>query len=776
MVSIPTGQLARFRLHLPDSQRERVMNGQPQAVAALALLAILPIFGLQSQQTRDVPGRVLTAQDSTVIAGVTVRIPALGIGTATDAGGGFVLFGIPRARHSVTFQRIGMAPDTVFLEPDQDSLLVYLQSDAVVLPGIEAQAQLQARARFEELVQASVVSIDRNTIRTLPALAEADVVKVVQLLPGTIATNDYSVGFNVRGGEPDQNLIQMDGVTIFNPTHLGGLFSTFDANAVENVSFFMGAFPAEYGGRLSSVMDVDIRAGRSDRIGVQGQVSLISSKLLVEGPIGNTGVTFLLGGRRTYADVLVGLLTSETMPYYFYDAVGKLAAPVGAGSLSLTGYLGRDVVDWPWIKEQPGRQGVTLDASFGNRLLGLRFNHPFGRGHLTVDASYTKSNPTFGLEPGLFRADNNVDLWATKFLWALSPGATHDVRVGAGVENYDMTYEAGSESLSAEFYRAFYSPRVWSAFVDDQWRAFPWLLLRPGVRVEAVEGPDVVNWAPRLGVKAFVTRDFAITGSVGRYYQAIHSLRDQNIPWNMIDFWIGADATTPVGRSDHLVLGIERWFGLELSLTIEGYYKTFDDIVDYNLDEDPNQQGDETIPMEGEAWGVDFLLRKHLGRLTGWIAYSLTKVDRRSRGDEFPAVHDRRHNLNLILQSPGPLGSDMSVRFGYGSPLPFTPFVGEWNHRYYYAADHSLNDFDREPIASPTLNSSRYPYYGRIDISFWWETRKWGGILRPYVQLVNMLNRKNVFLYTYDYTTAPATRSAVSQLPLLPTVGVEFIF
>jgi hypothetical protein len=154
----------------------------------------------------------------------------------------------------------------------------------------------------------------------------------------------------------------------------------------------------------------------------------------------------------------------------------------------------------------------------------------------------------------------------------------------------------------------------------------------------------------------------------------------------------------------------------------------------------------------------------------------LTKVDRRSRGDEFPAVHDRRHNLNLILQSPGPLGSDMSVRFGYGSPLPFTPFVGEWNHRYYYAADHSLNDFDREPIASPTLNSSRYPYYGRIDISFWWETRKWGGILRPYVQLVNMLNRKNVFLYTYDYTTAPATRSAVSQLPLLPTVGVEFIF
>ena len=659
------------------------MNRQPYAVAILAVLTVLPISGLQSQQTRDVPGRVLTAQDSTPITGVTVRIPELGIGTASDESGGFVLLGISRTRHSVTFQRIGMIPDTVWLEPNQDTLLVYLQSVAVVLPGIEAQAQLQARERFEEVVQPSMVSIDRNTIRTLPGFAEADVVKVVQLLPGTIATNDYSVGFNVRGGEPDQNLIQMDGVTIFNPTHLGGLFSTFDANAVENVNFITGAFPAEYGGRLSSVMDVDIRAGRSDRIGVRGLVSLISSKLLVEGPIGGTGATFLVGGRRTYADVLVGLLTSETMPYYFYDAIGKLAAPDGAGSISLTGYVGRDVVDWPWIEDQPGRQGLNLEASFGNRLVGLRFNHPLGRGDVTIDANYTRSAPTFGLEPGLFRADNRVDLLATKFLVALSPGATHDVRVGAGIENYDMSYEAGSESLSAEFYRAFYSPRIWSAFVDDQWRVFPWLFLRPGLRVEAVEGPGVVNWAPRLGVKAFLSRDFAITGSVGRYYQAIHSLRDQNIPWNMIDFWIGADASTPVARSDHLVLGFERWFGLEMSLSIEGYYKTFANIVDYNLDEDPRIQGDETIPMEGEAWGADFLLRKHLGKFTGWIGYSLTKVNRRSRGAEFPAVHDRRHTLNLILQSPGPLGSDMSVRFGYGSGLPFTPFVGEWSHRYY---------------------------------------------------------------------------------------------
>jgi len=456
---------------------------------------------------------------------------------------------------------------------------------------------------------------------------------------------------------------------------------------------------------------------------------------------------------------------------------GKLSAPVGSqGDISLTGYWGRDVVDWPWIEDEPRRKGVNLDASWGNQLLGLRFNHVLGRGEMTMDASYAGFSPSFGLEPGIFRADNRVRLLTAAFRVALSPGATHDVKIGGSYENYEMTYDAGSESLSAEFYRARYFPRVWSLFLDDQWRMFPWLFIRPGVRLEAVQVPNVVNWAPRIGFKAFVTSELALTGSAGRYYQAIHSLRDQNIPWNMIDFWIGADETTPVARSDHLVLGFEKWFGSEISLSIEGYRKTFHDMVDYNVDEDPRIQGDETVPMEGDAWGVDLLLRKHLGSLAGWVAYGYGRVVRRSGGREFPAVHDRRHMFNLILQSPGPLRSEMSLRFGYGSPLPFTPFVGEWHHRFYYAADHALNDYDLEPIASATLNSARYPYYSRIDVSFWWEMRKWGGVLRPYVQLVNVLNRKNVFIYTYDYTTVPATRSAISQIPLLPSVGVEFVF
>jgi hypothetical protein len=760
---------------LEDRTRKRiVVRVSSLWVAALMLAAVC--CPAQAQRIRDVSGTVLTSEDSVPIPGVLVSIRSERITVVSDDQGNFLLRDVPPVRVLVSFSRVGVASDSVWLAPNQVGLTVYLDLAPVELPAVIAYADPPAKTRFQETVQPSIITVDRETIRKLPALMEADVVRVVQLLPGTVALNDYTVGFNVRGGEADQNLTQLDGVTVFNPSHLGGLFSTFDADAVDRVDFITGAFPAEYGGRLSSVLDVGVRPGRTDRFGVRGNVSLLATKVLVEGPIGGSGASYLIGARRTYADALVGLLSDETLPYHFADAVGKVATPLGRGTLSLTGYWGQDVINWTWIEEKPGQDAVIIRANWGNRLLGARFQHPLGRQRLFVDAGVTTFSTSFGLEPGIFDADNSVRLLSTKAMVDLSPHAAHTIRVGGGVEDYQMMYDIDSESFSSEFFTARYQPRVWSAFGDWQWETFSWLLLRPGVRLEAVQGPDVVTLAPRIGAKAFVTPDLAVTGSVGRYYQPIHSFRDQNVTWNIFDFWVGADSTIPVARSDHFVLGFEKWFGGTVSVTLEGYRKTFHDIIDANLNEDPAITGDETVPVDGDAWGMDLLVRKHWGKLTGWVSYSLAKTTRRGHDQEYPAVHDRRHTLNVVLQMPGPFGSDMSARVGYGSALPFTPFIGEWRHRYYRSDVNAFNASEREPIASPFLNSARYPYYGRVDLSFRWETRAWGGILRPYVQLVNLLNRKNVFIYLWDYSTSPATQSAVSQIPLLPAAGVEFEF
>ncbi len=743
----------------------------------LVLLATAAAESAHTQESRDVTGTVLSLRDSSALRGAVVEIPALGLAAVSDSAGVFVLRGVPRIRVQLTLNRIGVVTDSVWLEPDQDVLRVFLALAPIQLPAITAEAQLEARTRFEREAQPRIVTIDRETIARLPAPLESDLVRVVQMLPGTVALNDYTVGFNVRGGEPDQNLIQLDGLMVFNPSHLGGLFSTFDTDAVDDVAFFAGAFPAEYGGRLSSVLDVSARSGRTDRFGVRGNLSLLSSRLLLEGPIGGSGASWLISGRRTYADVLASALSSSTFPYYFSDAVGKVNVPVGEeATLSLTGYWGRDVLDWTWTDARPGQDAVRLVADWGNHLVGVRYDQPFGPHQLTLEGGVTAFTADVGLEPGLIAVENTARLISGRARLLLAPHPAHEIRLGGGVEDYFMTYGAESESFGSSFLESTFRPRVWSAFADHQWRVSRRLLIRPGLRVEAVEGPDVVNVGPRFSAKLFVTPALAVTGAVGRYYQGIHSLRDQNLPWSVFDLWIGADSAIAVGESDHVVGGIEWWVSGTESISIEAYRKTFSDIIDANLAEDPAVPGDETIPVSGDAWGFDVLVRRHWGRITGWIAYSLTKATRQAEAAEYPAIHDRRHTLNVVLQAPGPLGSDLGVRWGYGSPLPFTPFVGEWDHRYYRAASNSFDDFEREPIASPVLNAGRYPFYGRLDLSFRWEKRAWGGVLRPYLQIANLLNRRNVFLYFYDYNNAPPTRRAISQLPLLPSFGVEFEF
>ena len=744
-------------------------------------MAVVALLGqgrpAHAQVTRDIVGYVRTAQDSTALPAVTVAVIGLPNVVSTDTSGFFALRGLPARDHQLIFRRLGVTPDTLLVELGADSIDVYLVTLAVQLAPVIASAESPSRQRFETSAQASAVSIDAATIQEMPSLLEADVIRTIQLLPGTVALNDYTVGYNTRGGEADQNLIQLDGITIFNPSHLGGLFSTFDAATVGEIDYLTGGFPAHYPGRLSSVLDVRARPG-SLEWGVSGQISLLSSKVLVEGPLPVKNSSFLVAARRTYADKVIQWFTSNVLPYYFADGVAKLSFLLPTrGTLSLTGYLGKDVLRWEFAQPDPEVEPLALNVDWGNRLLGLNYDDlVFGKPFM-VNASITEFSTTVGFVPNIVQIDNDVRLLSANAQIWLSPGATHDVRLGGGVEDYRMLYNFRSDALSTVYLDQTYQPRVWSAFMDDQWRPNRRLLLRPGVRVEAVlGGADVITVAPRLDTKVFLTDEFALTGSVGRYYQPIHSLRDHNSPWSFLDFWIGADSVTPVARADHVVLGFERWFSSSLSLSIEGYHKTFTDILNYNVADDNKVQGDEFVIVDGDAWGVDVLLRKFTGNWNGWISYSFGKANRRDPVQEFSPAHDRRHLFNLVVNGPGPFGSRMSLRWGYGSPLPYTEVLGEWSHREYVVGANGFNDFENEPIADPRLNGTRYPHYSRLDLSFRWETRAFGGVLRPFVQFVNLYNRGNIFVYIFDYTTSPGTRQGISQLPLIPSFGLEFEF
>ncbi len=751
------------------------MSGRWRAAVIAVLMVSLDAATATAQVPRTVSGTVRSAADSMPLAGVRVSVVERTARGETDRDGRFVLTGLPAIPLTLVFDRLGVARDTMALPPTVDEITVYLEPQPVMVRPLVAEGALPARERFEQVAQPSTVTIGQAELRAAPALIEADVARTVQLLPGLVAKNDFSVGLNVRGGESDQNLIRLDGTTVFNPFHLGGLFGTFDPSAVSRVDLITGGFPAGFGGRLSSVLDVELRQGSRSETTVSGAVSVLSAKALVDGPIGNTGVTYLVGARRTYADAFIGTFSDdEVFTYYFADAVAKLTVPIGAGALRASGYWGRDASVFEWIAPEPGRDGADLGFHWGNGLAGLTFTYPFGRMELEQHLSVSAFSTGLRLEPEVLDIDNRVVQLAARTSLTLPVGLDHDFQVGVGVERHHMDYGFESVALETAILDLRYRPTVWSAFVDDQWQPAPWLLLRPGVRLEHVSGgAGFTGVSPRVGFKTFLSRDFALTGSAGRYYQAVHSIRDQEVPLTLFDFWIGADDLTPVARSDHLVLGFERWFGPAMSLSVEGFLKSFDNLVIRNRADDPRVRGDGFLVGTGYARGVDLLLRKHEGRIKGWIGYGLAKTERSVGAETFPPAHDRRHTVNVVIEAPGPLGSDLGIRWGYGSPIPYTGITGQWLHRQYNAELHLFEDPEEEVLGGPT-NAERFPHYSRLDIGFRWRFEGWGGVWRPYLQFVNLYNRRNVFIYTFDYTTVPATRSGYSQLPLLPTIGLEF--
>ncbi len=742
--------------------------------AALLLGGVLSAESVAAQQARSVTGRVLSRSDSLPLSGVRVRLLGTRLRAETADNGAFVLHGVPTVDVRLLFERIGVAPDTVLVRAAQGSLVVYLAVRPVEVSPLIAVGALPARQRFRRLAQTSTVSLEPLEIEAAPVLAEPDVSRAAQLLPGTVAKNDFTVGLNVRGGEADQNLIRLDGTTVFNPFHLGGLFGTFDHAAVDRVDLITGGFPAGFGGRLSSVMDVTLRSGDPRDTRLRGGVSLLASKLLLDGPLGGTGVRYLVGVRRTYADAFVDAFSEDAFSYYFGDAVAKVVVPLATGgTLSTTAYWGRDALVFEWFAPEPGREGVDLEFGWGNRLAGLTLRQPLGpvqwEQHLSISAFSTR----FAFVPDVLEAKNSVRQLTARTSFGIRLGP-HDVEFGAAVEDHRMVYDYRSNAVGAQLLDLRYRPTVWSAFADAQLRPFGWLLLRPGVRVEQVDGgADFAAVSPRVGLKAFLTGDLAVIASAGRYYQAIHSIRDHEVPVTMFDFWIGADTVAPVARADHLVAGFERWFGTEVSLSVEAYGKWYDDLLLRNHRDDPRVVGDEFVRATGYAWGSDVLLRKYGGTIRGWIAYGLAKTIRRAEGQEFPPAHDRRHTVDIVLQAPGPLGSAMSLHWGYGSPIPYTGIVGQWLHREYNA---QLNRFDQweEDVLGAAINGERFPHYSRLDVGLRWQFEKWGATWRPYVQVINLYNRRNVFVYRFEYDAAPPTRSGYTQLPLLPTVGLEF--
>jgi hypothetical protein len=678
------------------------------------------------------------------------------------------------------------------------------------LAPVRTVAKHPERARFEEQVTPSVVTITGAEVRRVPAIGETDVLRSVALLPGIIARNDFSAGFNVRGGEADQNLVLLDGIPIYNPFHLGGLFGTFIDKAVSGVDVLTGAFPSRYGGRLSSVLDV--KSLEETRGGAHGtaEVSLLSSSLFMGGAVSEGRLSWNVAARRTYADKVVEWIRgSNDFPYHFQDAQlrARLVLPNG-GTLGLTTYVGKDLLyhqdeSSPAV-EIPGGpidgpsggpfedDGETVTFDWGNGVAGLTLEQPLGaRTALSQRLAYT-------------RFATHFDVPDEKIFLAQSVG---EVQLGGALTHARdrHTFNAGYE---AAWYRTSYReqlrlgggdfdddvefpdplatdgdttmrqrPAMGALFVEDVWKPSERWLVRAGARGEYVSGAKWLGVSPRVSVKYFVSPKLALTAAAGRYAQWMRAVRNEDLPLRVFDLWLASDETIPVSTSTHVVAGAERWLSDTRFLRVEGYGKRYDRLAEPASTVDPRIRPSLLRYYDGRSYGVDVYLRQlERNGFSGWIAYSYGVTTRERAGTSYWPGHDRRHNANIVAGYAPPEGRwSLGTHLGVASGTPYTGWAGVMN-RYRY--DPVRNTWggprsDGDERVRGARNAERFPIYWRLDLSAERRFDVGGATLRPYFNLVNVFNRKNVFAYTLDANTDPPLIRGVSQFPLIPSFGLR---
>ena len=746
---------------------------------------------------RPVVGAVVTV----VIDNVTSA------GADTDSLGTFRLQRIPPGNRRLRVEGLGYAEftDEVSLGPGEIlEVEIELDRRAIELPGLAVDAAAsRERARFEELGGATVREIAIDQLRALPGVAETDPIRAIEVLPGVVSTSDFSAAFHVRGGSQDQNLILLDGVPVFSPFHLGGLFSVFNADMIDRVELQSGGFPAEHGGRVSSVLDIESDPG-DDGFGVEAGVSLLATRVAVGGALpnsfadalGRSSLRYRFSARRSYFDVL--LKPAFEFPYHLTDFQGVIESQGKSGDRFLiTAYTGKDVLDLTRFDAEDFP--LRIDWDWGNDLVGVRWTRPRpGGGSLDLRANFSRFGtglafPDFadteflsGIQQSQVRADLDHPL---------SP--RFSLQLGTSVER--LSYRNRSATGGTEF--AGGAGKGWQlgTYAQARWSAPTAWLVEAGVRLDGW-GPEPGSWiaepAPRLAVKRFFAGgDAAVKLAAGRYTQFVHSLRDEELPLGL-DIWLLAGERAPHVVSNQLQLGVEGFRDLDWFWSVEGYVRTFDGVVTNNTADDPNDDLDDNLAGDGLSYGLDFLVRKETGAVTGWAAASLLQADRtfpdalsplQPRPEiSYSPVFDRRVDLDVVLSYPAPWGWEGGVRWNLGTGIPYTRAIG--SYAYYSprfvgggslvwsGPDDGSGLLDDYGVVLDGRNLARYPTYHRLDVSFRRTFMKGWGTLTPYLNILNLYNQRNPLFYFFEYDSTPPVRSGISMFPVLPTFGLEVTF
>ncbi|HDQ45500.1 MAG TPA: TonB-dependent receptor [bacterium] len=732
----------------------------------MRIILILLISGSLHAGTIHGFVREKTTREPVIMANVWIRDTQIGV--ATNLKGYYVLSALPPGEYELVVSFIGYRTvrKSFMIGADEDiEIDIELESEAILIGGAEIVAE---RDKRELDIKPGQILVQASQIRTIPAVAEADLFRGLQMLPGVATLSDFSAGLYIRGGSPDQNLILLDGIDVYNPNHLFGFFSTFNTDAVKSVELLKGGFPAKYGGRLSSVLNVVNKEGNREEFQGVARLGLLSASATLEGPWKRG--SWMVSGRRTYLD-LAARLADFNLPYYFYDGHAKINFDIDRkNQASLSFYLGNDMLD---LKQD----GTSIGLDWGNKTFSAQWTHLFSTtlfSHFLLAGSRFTSDTRVQFDRVRFGILNRITDFALKGILTYSPSSWHSIEVGFEGKNLNFNLDY---TIVDTDYRNTFSGAYGSLFIQDNLKIAGLTLFQTGLRLEHYSDGAYIRIAPRFSVKQILTDRFDLTASWGRYHQYLNLVQMEGM--NFADMWFPVDRTFDPGAADHFVFGVSYDDKSVFSIDAEVYLKNYGNIAEYRRFRRADESLDEQTAAQnflsgtGKAYGGDIYLRNRLGRFEGWLGYSLTwttkKIAGFNFGDTYHPNYDRRHTVTAIQDFHVNRRWRINLAFKYGSGQPYTEAAAR------YTVMDPLGRFYDE-VLMDAMNNYRLPSYHRLDLGVFYRTTLFRMPTEIHIQAINAYNQDNVWFRKWDTTRNPTTVTDVTMLPFIPTAGISIKF
>ncbi|OAN63615.1 TonB-dependent receptor [Balneola sp. EhC07] len=751
-------------------------------IKQLAAFLMLFMPTMLIAQNASVNGYITDKSSGETLISANVALLENNRGTSTNTLGYFSLTNLEPGTYTIAGSYIGfkLFRKTITLSADET-----LRLDIELEPNVVSTDEIVVTSDRVKEEQKDIGTAEINTelIKSLPKVFEADVFRSIQLLPGVKAASDFSSGLYIRGGSPDQTLILLDRNTVYNPSHFFGFFSTFNPDAIKDVRLYKGGYPAEYGGRLGSVLTIYNKDGNRNETEGTATLGMLASRISIEGPY-KKGSWMFSARRSTLEPVLAALRsTSDNIPssFYFLDFNGKVNFDASKNDkLSLAFYSGQDKVNFPFSDD------AEFKLNYGNRTLSTNWTHIFSNklfSNFVLTGSQYFNYPEVELGGTPIERRNNIYDYSVKADLEYLPNEKHELAIGiwAGTLTIRLNDRFDDEPSFSSRSHSKYG----SVYLSDTWRPSDKWKIVSGIRTSYLSDGDYFRLEPRVSLEYKANDRIRLQTAYGRYNQYLTLITNE--AFSGFDVWLTADDGVKPSFGDQFIVGAKTIPFLGYGLDIEFYYRTMNDMFELDpfLQDVSGLDYPELFRIgNGDAYGAELFFEKRVGDLTGFIgytfAYTWKKFDEYNNdignpdgsGRRYPPKYDRRNDVNLVLSYQLSKRWKSTLSFNYATGQAYTQVLGR-----YTVSNTPWSNADFNTFTVGKINASRLPAYHRMDVSFARSGTFFGmGEAEWQFQIINVYSRRNIWFYNFDFDENPVSRSAVPLLPLLPTISYTVNF